>query len=279
MGKPGFLLILVLTLPCLGQGQINYGSNNGKYLTIRGTKVYYEEYGTGTPLLMLHGGFGNISDFKKCIPDLSKIFRVIIPDAPGQGLSDFPDSPLSYHLKALYFSILIDQLNLDSTFVLGWSDGGNEGLLLANYRPDKIKKLLVSGANYKSTGIKGWEMMDTERADTTILNPAWVQKNWTYIIDTYIKLSPNHDWKRYFQEMGKAWTADEYFPKSILEAINIPVLVVYGDHDDISLAHGIEIKNAIRKSQFCILPNTSHFVFDEKSDLIVKIAIDFFAGK
>ena len=169
---------------------------------------------------------------------------------------------------------MIDQLKLDSVYVLGWSDGGNEGLLLANYQPDKVKKLLVSGANYKSSGIGG----GIQGADTTILNPDWLQKNWKDIIDGYKKLSPGHDWKRYFQEMGKVWIADEYFPKSILEALNIPVLVVYGDHDAITLSHGIEIKNAIKNSQFCILPNTSHFVFNEKPDLISKIATDFFTG-
>jgi pimeloyl-ACP methyl ester carboxylesterase len=72
--------------------------------------------------------------------------------------------------------------------------------------------------------------------------------------------------------------SDEYFPKSILEAINIPVLVVYGDRDVIRLSHGIEIKDAIRNSQFCIIPNCSHTVFDHKPDLIDRIAIDFFSG-
>jgi pimeloyl-ACP methyl ester carboxylesterase len=213
MRKLNFLfLFIILTLPLFGQGQINYGSNNGKYLTIRGTKLYYEEYGKGTPLLMLHGGFGDISDFKKCIPELSKKFRVIIPYAPGQGRSDFPDSSLSYQLKASYYSIMIDQLKLDSVYVLGWSDGGNEGLLLANYRPEKVKKLLVSGANYKSSGIKG-----IEGADTTILNLDWLQKNWKDIIHDYEELSPNHDWKRYFREMGKVWTQMNIFQKVFLK--------------------------------------------------------------
>jgi len=274
MRKRNFLLVaVILSCSFFGQAQINYGSNNGKYLTIRNTKVYYEEYGRGTPLLMLHGGFGNISDFKKCIPELSKKFRLIIPDAPGQGRSDFPDSSLSYQLKASYYSVMIDQLKLDSVYVLGWSDGGNEGLLLANYRPDKVKKLLVSGANYKSSAI------GIKEGDTTILNPDWLQKNWQGIINKYTKLSPNHDWKRYFHEQRKVWTSDEYFPKSTLEAINIPVLVVYGDHDDIMLSHGIEIRDAIKNSQFCILPNTSHSVFDEKPEVIGKIAMDFFAGR
>lgn len=254
---------------------INYGSNNGKYLTIRGTKIYYEEYGKGIPLLMLHGGLGNMADFKNCIPELSKKFRVITPDAPGLGRSEFPDSALSYQLMAAYYAIMIDQLNLDSVYVIGWSDGGITGLLLANYRPSKIKRLLVSGVNYKVDGIPQ-EALDG--ALQTIFDTSWVQVNMKDWVDNYNKLSPQDDWKRYIREGIKMWFAKEYFPKRVLEEINIPVLVVYGDKDIVTFEHAIEIKNAIRKSQFCILPNTSHEVFKEKPELINKIAIDFFSG-
>src|SRR5215203_808876 len=128
------ILVIVLVFWCNSAAPQNYiaGSTRGKYLTIRGTKVYYEEYGKGIPLLLLHGGFGNIADFQKCTPGLSKHFRVIMPDAPGLGRSEFPDSSLSYHLMASYYSLMIDQLKLDSLYVIGWSDGGIAGLLLAN---------------------------------------------------------------------------------------------------------------------------------------------------
>jgi hypothetical protein len=65
-----FLFILTFSLSYLAQ--IKYGSNNGKYLTIRGTKLYYEEYGEGTPLLLLHGGLGSITDFKNVFPFYQK---------------------------------------------------------------------------------------------------------------------------------------------------------------------------------------------------------------
>ena len=77
------LIFILIQLPILAFEQINYGSNNGNYLTIRGTKIYYEEYGKGTPLILLHGGFGSITSFEKCIPKLSEKFRVIAIDAPG----------------------------------------------------------------------------------------------------------------------------------------------------------------------------------------------------
>src|SRR3954468_21142091 len=102
------LIFILIQLPISAFGQINYGSNNGKYLTVHGTKIYYEEYGKGTPLILLHGGFGSISDFQKCIPALSENFRVIAIDAPGLGRSEYADSTLSYQLMAHYYSQALD---------------------------------------------------------------------------------------------------------------------------------------------------------------------------
>jgi pimeloyl-ACP methyl ester carboxylesterase len=74
--------------------KIEYGSNNGKQITIFNTKIYYEEYGQGMPLILLSGGGmdRSIKDYEKCIPKLAKHYRVIAPDTPGQGRSELPDS-------------------------------------------------------------------------------------------------------------------------------------------------------------------------------------------
>jgi hypothetical protein len=107
------ILVFILFLwssPIIGQQKIKYGSNNGKYISIFNKKIYYEEYGKGTPLILLQGGMGSIADFALCIPELSKHFRVIAPDTPGQGRSELADS-MSYELMAEYISKLIDILN------------------------------------------------------------------------------------------------------------------------------------------------------------------------
>ena len=146
-------ILIFISLSCFwtsltfGQSEIKYGSNNGKYVTILDKKIYYEEYGNGAPLILLQGGMGSIEDFSLCIPELSKHFRVIAPDTPGQGRSELADS-MSYQLIAEYFSKMIDLLKLDSAYIMGWSDGGNAGLLLAESRSDKVKKVLAVGANY-----------------------------------------------------------------------------------------------------------------------------------
>lgn len=272
--KLAILIFMLIQLPFLAFGQINYGSNNGKYFTVRGTKIYYEEYGKGTPLILLHGGLGSINHFQKCIPLLSEKFRVIAIDAPGLGRSEYADSALSYQLMADYYSKAIDIMKLDSTYVMGWSDGAVVALLLANNKPDKVKKIVVSGANFKVKGITS-EFLEIAK---NLTDTAWVAKEKKDWINDYAKKSPTGNWKRYITEARKFWFDELYFPKSVLEAIKIPALVVYGDRDIITIEHELEIRNAIKNSQFCVIPNCSHNVFGEKPDLISKIAIDFFNG-
>ena len=144
--KPKHTILIIISLlltyhDLLAQKKIHYGSNNGKYLVIFNKKIYYEEYGQGTPLILLEGGMKSISDFSLVIPELSKHFRVIAPDDPGQGRSEMLDT-MTYDLLAEYVSKLIDILKLDSAYLMGWSDGGIAGLILATKRPEKIKKLI-----------------------------------------------------------------------------------------------------------------------------------------
>lgn len=274
--KINFLLFSLVVTVSYGQQAIPYGSNHGKYVTINGTKVYYEEYGKGTPLLLFEGGFGSIAQFSKCIPILSKKYHVIAPDAPGQGRSQLADS-MSYQLLADYMSKFVDALKLDSAYVIGWSDGGNTALILASQRPNKIKKVLVSGANYKLEGIPSM-VGDTTNYEKLVNSPGFAKSN-KEEIDRYVSLYPGRDWKKFIVDINKMWNQEIYFPASDLEAIHVPVMLVLGDHDIVSLEHGIEMHNLVKGSQFCVLPNTSHGVFQERPELICEIAEDFFADK
>jgi pimeloyl-ACP methyl ester carboxylesterase len=276
--KKAFLLILVslLWICCSTDTKpFEYGSNNGIQITINEKKIYYEEYGQGAPLLLLSGGGINrsIRDFGKCIPDLSKHYRVILPDTPGQGRSEQTDS-LSYELLTDFMSQLIDSLKIDSAYVMGLSDGGIVSLLLANKRADKVKKVIAVGAN---NGIRGFVMPDGFPLDS-VKPPAleyWASMN-KKNIEWYNTLSPKKDWRRMVNNMNHYVYQKEYFPTSVYDGINIPVMIVLGDRDDISIEHGLEMHRLIKNSQYCVLPNTTHEVFAERPDLITKIAIDFF---
>jgi pimeloyl-ACP methyl ester carboxylesterase len=268
------LLLISLCLSCSPKQEtkaITYGSNNGEYLTINGTRMYYEEYGKGAPLLLLHGGMGSIADFEKCIPGLSERYRVIAPDTPGHGRSELADS-LSYELIAAYISQLMDSLKLDSTYIMGWSDGAITALLLADKKPNKVRKVIAVGANYNLTGFLPPD------ADFNMVKPdpidEWEKKN-RHWIENYVRVMPR-DWKKFKADIDKLWYQDEYFPKSVLERISVPVIIALGDTDEIRLEHGIEMHRLIKNSQFCVLPGTTHAVFKEKPELINTIALDFF---
>lgn len=267
-----YITFIVLAFQHICNSQINFGSNNGKYLTIRGNKIYYEEYGKGAPLLLLHGGFGDIADFKNNILELSTKFKLIIPDAPGLGRSEHADSIMSYQLMATYYSKMIDLLKLDSLNVIGWSDGGITALLLAKGRPDKIKKVIAVGPNYRADGMKEEEIDFTKNK---LCNLEWVETNLKDWVTHYKTLSPQDDWKRYITEAKRMWFEEEYFPKSTFNLINQNVLLVFGDNDMYTIEHGLEMYRALKNGQFCILPNTTHEVFSEKPKLIDQIIIDF----
>lgn len=246
-----------------------------RFVTIAGTKIHLEEYGNGPSLLLLQGGGIDRSskDFLVSIPELSKHYHLIIPDTPGQGKSDLADS-LSYELLTEYTSLLIDTLNLDSAYVMGFSDGGIVSLLLAEKRPDKVKKVIAIGAN---NGIRG---VLPPGVDPALVSPPPIEifeKENKETIDKYMALLPR-DWKKLVADQNKMWYQFEYFPNSILERIDIPVMIAQGDHDMIRVEHAVELHRLIKNSELCILPNTSHDVFAERPELINSIAISFFGN-
>ncbi|MGZ4013050.1 MAG: alpha/beta fold hydrolase [Mucilaginibacter sp.] len=140
-----FLLSVVVAIAMAQQSPFDttkYGRNAavGKYADIRGFKMYYETYGQGEPLLIIHGNGGSINNFLYQIPYFAKNYHVVIADSRAQGKSvDLTDS-LSYEMMTDDLNALLDQLHLKSCYVIGWSDGGINGLLLAMRHPDKVKK-------------------------------------------------------------------------------------------------------------------------------------------
>ena len=257
-----------------GQQAIQYGSNNGKYISINNTKVYYEEYGKGTPLLMIHGGPASIKSFRKVIPELSKQFRVIAVDTPGHGHSEQADT-MSYQFMAEYFSKFIDALKLDSTYVIGWSDGGEIALILSADRPDKIKRVIVSGAQF---GRRGYT--ESGQTFTETFSPEVVEKDWGSWVKTYQESAyRGNDWRDFILDLKKMWDAKIYVPDSKVRLIKARYLIILGDRDMITISHGNEMYNAIKGSEFLVLPNTSHNVFSEQPELFNKIGIEFLNRK
>jgi pimeloyl-ACP methyl ester carboxylesterase len=271
-----FIVSQILLTSCNKETpKIEYGSNDGKHLTILNKKIYYEEYGQGTPLLLLSGGGleRSIKDFEYCIPGLAKHYRVIAPDTPGQGRSEQADT-LTYGVLLDFMSGLIDSLKVDSIYVMGWSDGGIIGILLAEKRPDKVKKVIAVGAN---NGLRRAIPKDISIDSVYPMTLDYFEKKNKKLIEQYTNLVPKKDWKKYMNDANAMiYQKESYFSDSIYGRITIPVMIVLGDREFIIPEHGLEMHRMIKGSQFCILPNATHEIFSENPELINKIATDFF---
>src|SRR5689334_15941587 len=152
------ILLFLFSIICQAQEKIDYGNNPeaGNYYNNNGVKIYYEVYGEGKPLVLLHGNGGSIKSRAPLIGEFAKKYKVIAFDSRCHGKSDCPAGYLTYEQMADDVDKTLQHLGIDSAYVWGHSDGAIVGLLLAIHHPDKVKKLLASGANLRpdSTAIE-----------------------------------------------------------------------------------------------------------------------------
>jgi pimeloyl-ACP methyl ester carboxylesterase len=129
-------------------------SSAGKRVKVNGIDMYYEEHGTGTPVLLLHGGIVDHQSWGNQIPELAKHFRVLAPDTRAHGRSSDTGRPLSYELFAADAVAFLSELGIDKAHVVGFSDGGGTGLLLGIEHPELIGRLVCIGTPYHTSNYR-----------------------------------------------------------------------------------------------------------------------------
>jgi len=240
-----------------------YGKNSsiGKYFSSGNTKIYYEVYGKGSPLLLLHGNGGSISSFKDQIPAFAEHYRVIVVDTRGQGKSiDTTSERFSYDQFAEDMKVLLDSLNLKQVNVLGWSDGGNIALILAMRYPEYVKKLITMGANLNpDEAAIGAKMIKQVHDDVRKLKAQNDHNNKTNILLMEMMLNEPHI------------TPDD------LQKITAKTLILAGEKDIILENHTKLIAQSVPKAEIIILKGESHFVSQENPTLFNKRVLDFLA--
>jgi len=255
---------IVLVIVCLSISSLHaqqnpppkYGSNPiaGSFYNHDGVKVYYEIYGQGKPLVLLHGNGGSIGSRANLIPEFAAHYKVIAFDSRCHGKTDCPKGYLTYEQMASDVSAVLDHLKIDSTYIWGQSDGGILGLLIAIHYPKKVKKLLATGANL--------------RPDTTALDPALlplIDKMWAAVKNDSIRSKQI----RLVMDQPNIKTSD-------LKKIKADVLIMGGDRDAIRDEHLLEMHKNIPGSLLCILPGTTHFPYQDRPKWFMEILYDFF---
>ncbi len=227
-----------------GNAGKNFEHTEGQYQSINGVNIYFEMYGEGEPLLLIHDNNGSVESFNSQINFLSKKFKVIVVDSRGQGKSTLNKDSLSYEQMSDDYYLLLEKLELDSVNIFGWGDGGKIGLLLAINYPQKVKSLAILG-----TSLSG---------DTTALQSTAIAQ-----INDDIKAAKdsikagNLEYKNVLRLLNLQINQYEIDPE-LLVNITAPVLIVSGDKDNVKLAHTVAIYEAIPNAQLSVMPGTTH---------------------
>jgi len=246
------------------------GHGPGRFVTLRGIRIYYEDRGKGPVLLLLHGGTGNGDQFSHQIPAFAPHYRLIIPDSRAQGRTSDGPGPLTYHVMAEDVLALMDHLGVQTARVMGWSDGGVIGLDLAARHPDRVSHLVTFGANTTADGVNAEDLAWADTATAADFGEGTRK--------AYVERAP--DPSHYDEAMTKIlamWKSDAQLPPAILHRIRAKTLICAGDHDLVRRAHTEAIAKSIPGAEVWIVPDANHSVMIEKPDVVNPRVLAFFS--
>lgn len=235
-------------------------SPSGQLADVNGVKIYYEISGEGEPVLLLHGALESHGRFRNQINAWSKFRKVIAVDTRGHGNSTLDDTRLTYELYARDMDALLAQLKTGPVDIVGWSDGGITGILMARDYPDKVKSVVAMGANLfnDGTAIAGW-LNDTLRTRLVQLE----------------KTNPNGLEAR----VDRCMLEEPKIDPASLAKIHCPVFVIAGEHDVILEPHTRLIAASIPGAQLLILKGQTHEAPVEAPDLFNQAVEGFWKKK
>jgi pimeloyl-ACP methyl ester carboxylesterase len=239
------------------------------YVPANGVNYYYEIYGRGAPLLLLHGGLGSIEMFGPILPALTKGRQVIAVDLQGHGRTALGDRPINLPAMADDIAAVVKQLKQDSIDVLGYSLGGGVALRLAIQHPEAVRRLVLVSTPYAQDGFYP-EMLPQQAQVGAAMAPMMKE---TPMYKSYVAVAPKpEDFPRLLDRMGE-WMRTSYDWAEDVKKLKGPVMLVYGDADMVRLDHTVKfyqllgggLKDAgwqrehLSPNRLAILPNVTHY--------------------
>lgn len=249
---------------------------------VNGLRMYYEEHGAGSPLVLLHGAFGLVeTDFAAMIPALSKNHRVIAIEQQAHGHTADVDRPLTYEQMADDTAALLRQLGVEQADFFGYSMGGGIALQVAVRHPSLVRKIVAAGGTaYSPEGLHPEMLPMLEGMQPEML----VGTPWH---EAYMRSAPNPE--NFATLAAKVKALDigwKGWPADVIRSITSPVLVVIGDSDIVRPEHAVELfrllgggvvgdLNPLPASQLAVLPGTTHVSVVQKVEWLTSMALAF----
>lgn len=235
-------------------------------------QMYYEIYNAsgGDPILLLHGGLGSTLNWGNQVPELMKAHKVVALDSRGHGRSTRSAQPFGYELMASDVLAMMDRLKLDKVTVIGWSDGGIIGLILAMEHPERVGKLFAFGANYNVAGVN--PAVET--------NPVFGQAI-AMAAENYARLSPTPgEFENFVKQISAMWFSQPDFKPEQLGSIKVPVTIADGQYEEAILPeHTIELAKLIPGAKLVIIPNVSHMAIWQDPAAFNAAVAEFLGGE
>ncbi|HVI47922.1 MAG TPA: alpha/beta hydrolase [Chitinophaga sp.] len=257
------LLMAIMFVASQSNGQQVKPSNSG-YAPVNGAKVYYEVYGEGRPVVLLHGAFMTIDlNWGQLIPELSKTRKVIAIELQGHGHTPFSDRKLSFPTLASDVEGVMDYLKIDSADVVGYSLGGDLAYQFAIQSPKRLRKLVIISATYKSSGwlpeiASAFKSLKPELFANSPMQAA------------YDAVAPDKTkWTKFMEQVIAFAAAPFNLGDANISKITAPVLIISGDNDGLDKIELIKTyklfggavsadMGAMPKSQLAVVPSQGH---------------------
>ena len=245
----------------------------GAYVDINGVRTYYEVTGEGDPVFLLHGGLCTAESWDAQTAELSKTYRVYVPEQFAHGRTRDIEGPLSYEAMAQHTIALMESLGVESAHIGGWSDGALVALLVALRRPKMVRKLILID-----------QYVELEKA------PEWIMpmfENWTpaeappFLRDAYCALSPDgpEHFPVVFEKLRTLWLSPTGVEIGDLAHVASPTLVLAGETGSFTFSHLGEVVAALPDVQVAMVPGTSHALVWEKPHVANLLIAEFLADE
>ncbi|MGV1761489.1 alpha/beta fold hydrolase [Rhizobium sp. A22-96] len=215
-----------------------------------GISIWYASYGSGAPVILLHGGLGNSGNWGYQVPALIDAgHRVIVIDSRGHGRSTRDARPYSYELMASDVLAVMDRLGIAKAAIAGWSDGACTGMILGRTHPERISGVFFFACNMDPSGTKEF-----------VLTPI-VEHCFSRHTKDYAALSPTPDaFDAFVQAVSLMQQTEPNYSTDDLAEIHVPVAIVHSEHDEfIKREHADYLARHIPGAELVILPGVSHF--------------------
>lgn len=226
------------------------GPDDQGFVENQGARIWYASHGSGPPVLLLHGGMGNSGNWGYQVPAIVAAgYRAIVIDSRGHGRSTRDGRAYSYQLMAADTRAVMDRLQIENAAIVGWSDGADTGLILAQETPERVAGLFFFACNVDNSGTKPFEF-------TPVIGRIWQQHQKDY---ARLSATPG-DFEALSGAVEVMQGTQPNLSASDLAAICVPVAVVLGEHDEfIEPDHIAYLAATLPDATHQVLTGLSHF--------------------